>query len=226
MLLPALVFTRERRCPCCSIWDPCAPFFQSRFVISRSSPKDTSCVASSAAHCPTAPESTNANKFHPRWAWSFWLTKGLMLTSVSSPQSRPHKSQSASLDRSVPTSFFFLRQSARKSCVQFRRGRLRAGLQDFSSPSALRRAEKKKTTKVSVSVSSIAVKRVVRDVMNVSRTKIQTHRHWRSNHKFLADLIISSLRTDASDFTMRECSQNPLRTFFTYTSISKGCPQK
>ena len=25
---------------------------------------------------------------------------------------------------------------------------------------------------------------------------------------------------------MRECSQNPLRTFFTYTSISKGCPHK
>ena len=33
------------------------------------------------------------------------------------------------------------------------------------------------------------------------------------------DLIISSTRTDASDITMRECGQDPLRTFFAYTSV-------
>ena len=44
--------------------------------------------------------------------------------------------------------------------------------------------------------------------------------------QFLADLIISSIRTDASDTPMRECNQNALRTFFTYTSVSKGCPHK
>ena len=73
---------------------------------------------------------------------------------------------------------------------------------------------------------SIAVKRVARDVTNVSRTKIQTHRQWRVNHQFLADLIISSIRTDPTDITMREGKQNPVRTSFLYTSISKGCPHK
>ena len=92
-------------------------------------------------------------------------------------------------------------------------GKLKGGLQDFPSPSA-----------PSVSHSQRRESRKRRH--ECQQNKNPDPRHWRFNDQVLADLIINSIRTDASDLTMRECSQNPLRTFFTCASISKGCPHK
>ena len=49
MLLPALVLTRKRVCQVCLIWDPVALKKRKRFLISRSSPENIICIASSRA---------------------------------------------------------------------------------------------------------------------------------------------------------------------------------
>ena len=104
MLLPALVLTRNRRCPKCSMCDPLAPLKPTPLCDSEVASRGYSVHTDLGSTFSTAPESTNAsNSFRPRLLSVRSVTE-LMVAMGSWPQSRPNKSLSASLDGSVPIS--------------------------------------------------------------------------------------------------------------------------
>ena len=104
MLLPALVLTRKRRCPLCLMCDPFAPLKPTPLCDLEVASRGCSVHTDLGSTLSTAPESTNASNSIPPRILSFRSVTELMVAMGSSPQSRPNRSLSASLDGSVPTS--------------------------------------------------------------------------------------------------------------------------
>ena len=105
ILLPALVLSRKRRCPVVLDVRPVCSFeTNSSSATWGSPPVDTQYALTWEAHCqPRQNRQMPANSFPPR-VLSFRSVTELMAVMGSSPQSRPNRSLSASLDGSVPTS--------------------------------------------------------------------------------------------------------------------------
>ena len=137
MLLPALVLTRQRRCPQILMCDPFVPLKPTPLCDLEVASSGNSVHTGVGSKISTAPEATNASNSFPPRVPSFRSLTELMVVVGSSSLSRPNRSLSASLDGSAPTSSTSRQSSADGQLGRSNVRRCCTALTSSSSPSDL-----------------------------------------------------------------------------------------